>query len=745
MDYKHLSIHVKFMTSIMVIFVLLGLGVVILGVRFLSSSTISRSETLFNDLIDSYAENIETGFEESMRHGEFLAAEIARWYSEAQSAQWNEEFSNKFYFDQDRALRTRETEGEIWGAFMSQRGQFNHRVKRMLVALNDKIGDYQHAASVQFLNTYVLMPEDLTVMDNPALMREIPPDFSILDQEFFTVALPENNPDGKSVWTSMYYDPFLDYWMISNATPISDGREFLGSVGHDIPLNDILASLSKFQESIADSQHIIMTASGSFIYHPEYEDLMNTSPESYDYQGRSDLGLLNAIRQHDPDQGTPFSARINYEDAPSILTARYMPSVDWYYVQLVPERSLLSNVRTLSHILIVGTLAILLIIAGALFWSTHQIIVKPLRKGVEVANQLAEGNLVVKVDVSNQDEVGQLLLAMQRMIAKLNEIVIDVNHTAGLLTSSSQKMSSSSAAMSQGATEQAASSEEASAAMQQISANIHQNTDNAMQTEQIAVQAARDAEMSGQAVADAVVAMQQIAKKISVVEDIANRTHILSMNASIEASKAQEYGKGFAVVASEVRTLAIQSEAAAKEISEFVLSSVELAEEAGNMLNTLVPGIQRTAELIQEISAASREQNSGVSQVNTAIQQLDEVTQHTSITAEELSQTADVLATQAEHLQATIEFFTIPEEPSARARDEWTTLLEKLQLIPDDDAKGQLLAAITNIFAAIERADHQETTAKAADPKERKTNSAASSSNSGEDPIDLNDDDFERY
>lgn len=230
-------------------------------------------------------------------------------------------------------------------------------------------------------------------------------------------------------------------------------------------------------------------------------------------------------------------------------------------------------------------------------------------------------------------------------------------------------MSSNSEEMSQRATEQAAAAEEVSSAMEQMAANIRQNADNALQTEKIALKAAEDAKASGEVVAKTVTAMHNIVKKVSIIEEIARQTHMLSLNATIEAAKAQEYGKGFGVVASEVRALAERSQTAAVEISALAGDSIGVAEKAGDMLTKLVPDIQKTAELVQEISAASNEQNTGAGQINRAIQQLDNVIQQNAATSEEMAATAEELAAQAEHLRHTIAFFTTEETTSGSIED----------------------------------------------------------------------------
>lgn len=286
-------------------------------------------------------------------------------------------------------------------------------------------------------------------------------------------------------------------------------------------------------------------------------------------------------------------------------------------------------------------------------------ITRPIIEAVKVSDQLSKGDLTIEIDVKTTDETGQLLNAMKRMVEKLRGIVSEVQVAADNVAAGSQELSSSSEQMSQGATEQAASAEEASSSMEQMAANIKQNADNAMETEKIALKSAEDAATGGNAVSETVSAMREIAQKISIIEEIARQTDLLALNAAIEAARAGEHGKGFAVVASEVRKLAERSRTAAGEISRLSSSSVEVAERAGEMLVRIVPDIQKTAELVQEISAASNEQNTGADQVNMAIQQLDQVIQQNASASEEMASTAEELSSQAEQLQSAIAFFRL--------------------------------------------------------------------------------------
>ena len=273
----------------------------------------------------------------------------------------------------------------------------------------------------------------------------------------------------------------------------------------------------------------------------------------------------------------------------------------------------------------------------------------------KTAEELASGNLTVRVkERSSGDE---LMQAMSKMVNGLTDIVKNIQSVAQQVMSGSEAMSGSAEQLSQGATEQASSAEEVSSSMEQMTSNIKQNADNALQTEKIAIKSAEDARQGGQAVSETVSAMKEIAGKISIIEEIARQTNLLALNAAIEAARAGEHGKGFAVVASEVRKLAERSQTAAGEISKLSTTSVDVAEKAGQMLLSIVPDIQKTADLVQEISSACNEQNSGADQINKAIQQLDQVIQQNASASEEMASTSEELVSQAEQLHSVMSFF----------------------------------------------------------------------------------------
>jgi len=447
------------------------------------------------------------------------------------------------------------------------------------------------------------------------------------------------------------------------AAPIMDGNKLIGILALQISL-DAVNNIMQQRDGMGVSGETYLVGYDKLMRSDSFVDKSGNHSVVASMAGNISDNGVDTVAVSEVFKGRSGSQIITDYSGNSVLSV-YEPllldDITWAIIAEIDEAEINEPINNMIwRIILMSALILLIVVVITIVFSRS--ISKPIQITVEIAEQISTGNLALKVEKKYQersDEVGQLAIALNNMIEKISNIVENVQSSASNLSAGSEELSSSANQLSQGASEQAASTEEVSSSMEEMGSNIQQNTDNANQTENIARKAAIDAKESGEAVENAVEAMNEIAKKITIIEEIARQTNLLALNAAIEAARAGEYGKGFAVVASEIRQLAERSQSAAGEISELSSASVEVAEKAGVMLTALVPDIQTTSELVQEISAASNEQNSGVEQINQALIQLDKITQINATSSEEIAATSEELASQSVQLNEAMSFFRI--------------------------------------------------------------------------------------
>ena len=405
-----------------------------------------------------------------------------------------------------------------------------------------------------------------------------------------------------------------------------------------------------------ESYAFLTDTDGTIIAHPDQDYILNVNIlESEAFPAEISDNF------EDIKNGSTRLLNFTYDNINYDVFADTIRQTGWITFLIVNRDEMMAPVRNQLISFITISLISLAIISLIIFYSVYRM-TNPIANAVELASAISGGDLTKDPPekfITRGDEIGELGRSLATMLDSLRKIVGEIRETSSRLNSSSSQINDASQQVASGASEQAASAEEMSASMEEIGASIKQNTDNASQTEKIASKAADDAQTGGAAVLEAVDAMKQIAEKIRVIEEIARNTNLLSLNAAIEAARAGEHGKGFAVVASEVGKLAASSQTAANEILDLATSSVQKADSAGAGIQAIIPDIRRTADLVQEISAASLEQNSGAEQINQVMLELDKVIQQNAASAEETASMAEQLAFQAANLESIMEFFKV--------------------------------------------------------------------------------------
>ncbi len=449
-------------------------------------------------------------------------------------------------------------------------------------------------------------------------------------------------------FTEPYLDLITGKLVVTVALKLKypNGKD-LGVLGLDMVIDQVSRIIGSKKISSHGKSYLV-NKDGVFISHEKSEEVLKSN--LFDTAGVT--SFKQNVLSRDEWYGVNTKTGI-------YLASRIVPGTSWRIVSFGPLSDIYSILTQFSLLLILVSF-LGLVVSFILTLLIARSFTRPILKAADYASQIAQGRLFITVDEASLrrgDEIGDLARSMETMKDNLVRIIGGIRESTKQVASGSGEISNTAQELSQGATEQASSAEEISSSMEQMNSTVRQNADNSMQTEAIAQRTAQDAQNGGEAVQRTVQAMKQIAEKIGIIEEIARQTNLLALNAAIEAARAGESGKGFAVVAGEVRKLAERSQQAAAEISALSQKSVATADEAGAVISRIVPDIRKTAELVQEISASSREQNSGIEQINKAILQLDQVIQHNAAASEELASMAEELSAQSRQLEEEISFF----------------------------------------------------------------------------------------
>jgi len=318
-------------------------------------------------------------------------------------------------------------------------------------------------------------------------------------------------------------------------------------------------------------------------------------------------------------------------------------------------------------------IVILLSIAVLLYYTVQRMIVTPLVQVIQSAETVAGGDLRDTLDNTREDEIGNLIVAMNGIGHELSSVIKEVRSGTSTIAIAAQEIASGNADLSSRTESQASTLEQTASSMEEITGTVKQNADNAQKANQMVIAASAVAEKGSAMVGQVVQTMNSIKESshkivdiIGVIDGIAFQTNILALNAAVEAARAGEQGRGFAVVASEVRNLAQRSATASKEIKSLIDDSVnridrgsQLVDDAGKTMHEIVDSVKQVSEIMNDITVASREQSSGIEQINLAIAQMDEMTQQNSALVEEAAAAAESMHEQSKNLTAVVEVFKV--------------------------------------------------------------------------------------
>lgn len=507
--------------------------------------------------------------------------------------------------------------------------------------------------------------------DNKVVLSPVVTESELDSSDYYQMPLKQKRDVIIEPYLYAYEEGGKEYFLTSICSPVFDKNgKITGVVGIDI-------DISELQNYINSQKQIMAVFSNEFNIVAHFDSTRigkNGLETEADMVG---LEEVNKMAEHIA-KGKAFSLQFFADAINSEAYIVVVPvtigntNTPWAFGYVIPLNVALAKTKgLLTTIISISTIGLIVLLI--ILYYLIQGISKPIVEVVDYAKKISEGDLTQKLAIKRNDEIGDMVNALDNMGDKLKEIITQISLGAQNVSSASNQFSSTTIQIAQGANEQAASAEEVSSSVEEMHSTIQQNTANAIQTEQIAVKTSKDVNLVSEAAQKSLMATRQIAGKIIIINAIAEKTDLLAINAAIEAARAGEHGKGFAVVAAEVRKLAETSQQAAIDINTLSETSLQVTEESGKLMLQIIPDIIKTANLVQDISTASNEQSSGALQIVKAIEQLSSVIQQNSASAEEMSSTAEELASQAESLIDTIAFFKTGAELSQPSNKEANT------------------------------------------------------------------------
>ena len=512
------------------------------------------------------------------------------------------------------------------------------------------IAAHQYDKLGHFMHTFYRDKDKIVAQDN----------FNATEDYYAADYYTEPKKSGKLTIVEPYFYSYTEnskeqYFETSVVNPVFLDGQFIGVVGVDIDLA-YLYTLNQHVKAYEHGFGMLISNNGLIVSHPS-----KASIGKY-FAGKDSINKLDEL--HGIKAGKEFETTEYSPELSTTVYRYYVPiqlgnsDAPWSFCMTVPLNEALASVHKFTIIAVLLGLIGMLLMAVVIYLISNNI-TRSVRDGVDLAKRVAEGDLSLHMEVDRNDEIGDLARSLNEMSDKLKGMVTRIIESSNNIATAGEQINSGSTQLSTGASQQASNTEEISSSMEEMVSNIQQNTDNSRQAETISMQTVVSVEKVSHATRESVQSVREIAKKISIINDIAFQTNLLALNAAVEAARAGEHGRGFAVVAAEVRKLAERSKIAAGEIDILSKSSLKLTDETGRLMEALIPEIQKSSQLVAEITSASLEQNAGAEQVNNAIQQLNVVTQQNAASAEEMASSASELLNQAEELISMTSFFKI--------------------------------------------------------------------------------------